>query len=98
VVLSRSFDAIVMAVMIFLQTGTENAVVANMARHLQAGGVLIAGFQVIPGRLAVQGYDEIAVGAGLALAERWSTWNRDAWDTASDYAVSVHGKKAIGPK
>ncbi|MEO9256065.1 MAG: class I SAM-dependent methyltransferase, partial [Tepidiformaceae bacterium] len=54
--LSHSFDAIVMAgnVMIFLQPGTENAVVTNMARHLQAGGVLIAGFQIIPGRLAVQ--------------------------------------------
>ncbi|MEX0800898.1 MAG: hypothetical protein WD379_06760 [Dehalococcoidia bacterium] len=33
---------------------------------------------------------QIAANAGLALAERWSTWDRDAWDTGNDYAVSVH--------
>ncbi len=90
--LDRSFDAIVMAgnVMIFLKPGTENAVVANMARHLGPNGVLIAGFQVMRDRLTIQRYDEIATGAGLALAERWSTWDRDAWGADSDYAVSVH--------
>ncbi len=90
--LSRSFDTIVMAgnVMIFLKPGTESIVVANMARHLQPHGSLIAGFQIMPDRLTVQRYDEIAANAGLALAERWSTWDRDAWDTSNDYAVSVH--------
>ena len=90
--LSRSFDAIVMAgnVMIFLKSGTESVVVANMARHLQPAGLLIAGFQIMRDRLTVQRYDEIAANAGLALAERWSTWDRDAWDTGNDYAVSVH--------
>ena len=90
--LSRSFDAIVMAgnVMIFLKPGTESVVVANMARHLQPDGLLIAGFQIMRDRLTVQRYDEIAANAGLALAERWSTWDRDAWDTGNDYAVSVH--------
>jgi SAM-dependent methyltransferase len=90
--LSRSFDVIVMAgnVMIFLKPGTESVVVANMARHLQPDGLLIAGFQIMPDRLTVQRYDEIAANAGLALAERWSTWDRDAWDTGNDYAVSVH--------
>ena len=90
--LSRSFDAIVMAgnVMIFLKAGTESVVVANMARHLQPDGLLITGFQIMRDRLTVQRYDEIAANAGLALAERWSTWDRDAWDTGNDYAVSVH--------
>ena len=90
--LSRSFDAIVMAgnVMIFLKPGTESVVVANMARHLQPDGLLIAGFQIMRDRLTVQRYDEIAANAGLALAERWSTWDRNAWDTGNDYAVSVH--------
>src|SRR3990172_9346408 len=90
--LARSFDAILMAgnVMIFLKPGTESVVVANMARHLQPDGLLIAGFQIMRDRLTVQRYDEIAANAGLALAERWSTWDRDAWDTGNDYAVSVH--------
>ena len=94
--LSRAFDAIVMAgnVMIFLEPGTESAVVANMARHLRPGGLLIAGFQIMPDRLSIPRYDEIAANAGLALAERWSTWDRDAWDTGGDYAVSVHKRLA----
>ena len=96
--LARSFDAVVMAgnVMIFLTPGTERAVVANMARHLRPGGLLIAGFQIMPGGMTIQSYDEIAGLAGLALAERWSTWDGDPWDAASDYAVSVHRRSAGG--
>ena len=94
VYLARSFAAAVMAgnVMIFLTPGTERAVVENIARHLQPGGFLIAGFQIMPGRLTIQRYDEIADLAGLSLVERWSTWDRDAWHAESDYAVSVHSE------
>ena len=90
--LARSFDAVVMAgnVMIFLSPGSEPAVVANIARHLRPGGLLIAGFQIMPGQLTIERYDEIAGLAGLALTERWSTWDRDTWDEGHDYAVSVH--------
>src|SRR3990170_2814283 len=79
--LGRSFDAVVMAgnVMIFLAPGSEPAVVSNMARHLKPGGLLIAGFQIVPGQLTVERYDAIAGLAGLALAERWSTWDRGTW-------------------
>jgi len=93
--LARSFDAIVMAgnVMIFLDPGTEGLVVANMACHLQPDGVLIAGFQIMSDRLTVQRYDEIAAAGGLVLAERWSTWARDASAMDSDYAVSVHKRR-----
>lgn len=97
--LARSFDVVVMAgnVMIFLTPGTEDAVVANMARHLRLGGVLIAGFQIMRGQMTIQRYDEIATRVGLVLAERWSTWNREVWDTGSDYAVSVHRKVQATP-
>ena len=90
--LGRSFDAVVLAgnVMIFLAPGSETSVVANMARHLRPGGLLIAGFQIMPGQLTIERYDEIADLAGLAFAERWSTWDRDSWDTRHNYAVSVH--------
>jgi len=93
--LGRSFDAIVMAgnVMIFVEPGTEAAVMANMARHLAAEGMLVAGFQVMPGRLAIGRYDEIAADAGLVLSERWSTWDCDAWVAGGNYAVSVHRKE-----
>ncbi len=90
--LGRTFDAIVMAgnVMIFVTPGTEQEVVANMQRHLRSGGILIAGFQLQPDRLTLEAYDALAAGAGLALAERWSTWNRQPWTAGADYAVSVH--------
>jgi SAM-dependent methyltransferase len=90
--LGRAFDAIVMAgnVMIFLAPGTEGQVVANMARHLAPGGMLIAGFQLQPGRLSLEQYDGFAEAAGLALAERWATWHRDEWSPGGNYAVSVH--------
>jgi len=95
--LGRSFEAAVLAgnVMIFLAPGSEQDVVTNLARHLQPGGLLIAGFQIMPGRLSIERYDEIADQASMALAERWSTWDRDAWDAASGYAVSVHRKVAV---
>jgi SAM-dependent methyltransferase len=88
----RHFDAIVMAgnVMIFLTPGTEGAVVANLSRHLAHGGVLIAGFQLMPRRLTIERYDAMAAAAGLTLAERWSTWDCDPWDAGCTYAVSVH--------
>ena len=97
--LGRSFDVAVMAgnVMIFLTPGSEQAVVANLARQLAPGGLLIAGFQILPGRLTIERYDEIASLADLALAERWSTWDRDAWDERHDYAVSVHRKDTSSP-
>ena len=90
--LGRTFDAILMAgnVMIFLTPGTEGAVLANMARHLAPDGRLIAGFQLGPGRLSLPRYDELAAQAGLALSERFATWDRDPWVEGGGYAVSVH--------
>jgi len=90
--LGRRFDAIVMAgnVMIFLEPDTEDAVLANLARHLSPGGVLIAGFQLQPGRLTLSRYDDLASVAGLVPAERWATWDCDPWVAGGEYAVSVH--------
>ena len=92
--LARAFDAIVMAgnVMIFLAPSTEAAVVANMARHLAPGGVLIAGFQLMPGRLTLARYDECCTAAGLTLADRYATWDAGPFTTPANYAVSAHRK------
>ena len=98
--LQRKFDVVVMAgnVMIYLAPGSEGAVVANMARHLAAGGWLVAGFQLLAlraGCLSLQHYDAIASAAGLQLAQRWATWDRVPWRAGGDYAVSVHRSGAI---
>jgi SAM-dependent methyltransferase len=88
----RRFDTIVMAgnVMIFLAPGSEPAAIMNLARHLAPGGLLVAGFQLLPGKLSLRAYDQFATQAGLALVERWATWDRQPWSPGSDYAVSVH--------
>ena len=59
--LGRTFECIVMAgnVMIFLAPGTEQAVVSNLARQLAPGGLLIAGFQIMRGRLPIEQYDAL---------------------------------------
>lgn len=87
----RRFDIVVAAgnVMIFLEPGSEGAVVANLARLMAPGGALVAGFQ-LDGHLALDDYDDHCRRAGLVLAERWATWDREPWLDASPYAVSVH--------
>ncbi len=89
--LGRTFDVVVMAgnVMIFLEPGTEAAVVAALAGHLAPGGALVAGFSLQPGRLDLAGYDRHAAAAGLALEGRWATWDFQPF-AGGDYAVSVH--------
>ncbi len=91
--LGRVFDVVVAAgnVMIYLAPGTEGDVVAAMARHLRAGGLLVAGFQLDPGRLDLATYDaHAAAAAGLELSDRWATWDRGPFVAGGSYAVSVH--------
>jgi len=89
--LGRDFDLVALAgnVMIFLTAGSEATVIANLARHLRPAGMFVAGFALQAGRLDLATYDRLARGVGLELAQRWSTWERQAF-TGGDYAVSVH--------
>ena len=89
--LGRHFDVVVMAgnVVLFTPPGTEAGVVAACADHLDEGGLLVAGFQLGRG-YALGTFDEHAAAAGLALAERWSTWDRAPFGAGAGYAVSVH--------
>jgi SAM-dependent methyltransferase len=91
----RHFDAVVMAgnVMIFVVPGTEGAVLRRVAAHVRTGGLVVAGFQLIAGRLSLERYDELAAAAGLTLAERFATWDRKPWSSGGDYAVSVHRRE-----
>ena len=86
------FDIVVAAgnVMIFVVPGSEPAVVANLARCLVTGGLLVAGFQ-LDRQLGIEGYDAAAAGAGLRLVDRWATWERAEY-RGGDYAVSVHAR------
>lgn len=92
--LDRQFDVVVMAgnVMIFVALGTESAVVANVARFVRPGGVLVAGFQTNCGYTA-NAYDTHCRAAGLTKEARYATWQADPegeGEDASTYAVNVH--------
>jgi SAM-dependent methyltransferase len=98
--LGRTFDLVLLAgnVMLFVPEGTESTVVANMARHVAAGGRLVAGFSLAGSPVAGIGlaeYDAFCVDAGLELIDRWATWDGDPYpgesaDRPVDYAVSIH--------
>lgn len=89
---AASFDVVVLAgnVMIFVEPGTEAAVITNLAPTLVPGGALLAGFQLRPDRISLADYDRYCAEAGLVLTERWSTWQKDPWSITDDYAVSLH--------
>jgi SAM-dependent methyltransferase len=89
--LGRTFDVVVMAgnVPLFTPPGTEAELVAGVARHVAPGGLLVAGFSLDRG-YGVADYDAHAAAAGLTLAERFATWDRQPWVDGATYAVSVH--------
>jgi SAM-dependent methyltransferase len=95
--LARRFDVVVLAgnVPLFTPAGTQDALVRSCAAHVAPGGVLIAGFQLDRG-YTLAAFDASCTTAGLALAERWSTWDREPFTEPNDYAVSVAGRPASG--
>ena len=89
--LGRTFDVVVMAgnVPLFTPEGTQAALVAGCARHLDPGGTLITGFQ-LDRHYGLAEYDDHCRRAGLERVERWATWARDPFVEGGGYAVSVH--------
>ncbi len=86
------FAAVVAAgnVMIFVARGTEADVVANLAARLRPGGLFVAGFQVLAGRLTIDEYDAHCAAAGLEPVAHWATWDRAPLAKRVDYVVAVH--------
>lgn len=93
------FDLVVMAgnIVPLLAEGTVPAAMASLAALLAPEGLLVAGFGLDPRHLPpgcpvtpLEEYDDACRAAGLVLRERYSTWDRDAFDPAAGYAVSVH--------
>ncbi len=89
--LDRTFDVVVMAgnVVLFTTAGTEASLVAGCARHVGPGGALVAGFQLGRG-YDLGAYDDHCRAAGLALVDRWATWDRRPFPGDGSYAVSLH--------
>ena len=94
--LGRRFDVVVLAgnVPLFCEPSRRAALVASCAAHVETAGVMIAGFGLDGrhgyGRYELSDFDLACSQSGLRLAERWSSWDRGAFDEGSAYAVSVH--------
>lgn len=88
--LGRTFDVVAMPgnVMPFCRSTDRPAIIATCAVHLAPGGALVAGFSLAA--CPLDAYDACCDAAGLELAERWATWERDPSTGDDDYAVSVH--------
>lgn len=84
-----SYDLIVAAgnVMVFLEPGTEAAVVQRLAEHLVPGGLLVSGWRT--DRLAVPTYDGWVAAAGLEPVVRHATWDGAPWTDDADWCVAV---------
>jgi 2-polyprenyl-3-methyl-5-hydroxy-6-metoxy-1,4-benzoquinol methylase len=89
--LGRRFDVVVMAgnVPLFTPPGTQAALVAGCARHLEAGGALVAGFELERG-YSLDDYDRDTAAAGLTLEARYATWDCEPFVPGGRYAVSIH--------
>jgi len=94
----ETFDLVVAAgnVIPLLAPGTEASVVAALARRLAPGGRLVTGFGLDAAHLplaqapfTLAAYDAWCAGAGLALADRFATWDRRPF-TGGGYSVSIH--------
>ena len=93
-----SIDLAVLAgnVLLFTAPGTEAAVVAAVAATVRPGGLVVAGFQLRASGYGIDALDAAAGAAGLALVERWATWDRQPWTATAGYQVSVHRRAGIG--
>lgn len=91
--LPRRYQLVAMPgnVMLFCKAEARADIVANLARHLEPNGLLVAGFGLEgqPGSITLAEYDSVCMSCELALVDRFATWARAPYDGGT-YAVSVH--------
>jgi SAM-dependent methyltransferase len=90
--LGRRFDLVLLAgnVVPYIAAESRAAAIAACARHLEPGRRLVSGFALRDGWPTLADYDGWCSAAGLALAERFGTWDREPLAEKPRYAVSVH--------
>jgi SAM-dependent methyltransferase len=90
--LGRTFAVVVLAgnVLGFVDARRRAEAVASLARHVDAGGVLVSGCSLRAGWPTLDEYDGWCRAAGLDLQERSATWDGEPLGPDPDYAVSVH--------
>jgi SAM-dependent methyltransferase len=101
--LEPDFDLVVAAgnVIPLLAPGTEPTVVQQLAAVLRPGGLLVTGMGLDAAHLplpeatvTLTDFDDWCEQAGLALRERYATWDGARYEQGGGYAVSVHARSA----
>jgi 2-polyprenyl-3-methyl-5-hydroxy-6-metoxy-1,4-benzoquinol methylase len=84
------FDAAVMAgnVMLFVASGTEEAVLRRVAAHLVSDGFAVIGFAADRG-YELPDFDRHSGAAGLVVEQRFATWDLRPWRSDSAFSVTV---------
>jgi trans-aconitate methyltransferase len=89
--LADRFDLVVMAgnVIVFVEPGTEQAVVDRLAAHLVPGGLLVCGWRT--DRLALAAYQPLV--SALEPVARHATWEAAGWRDDADWCVAVDQRR-----
>jgi SAM-dependent methyltransferase len=84
------FDAAVLAgnVLVFVAPGSQAPVLARIAAHVRADGVVVAGFATDRG-YRVPDFERDCATAGLVLEHRFATWDLRPWHDDAPWVVSV---------
>ena len=81
-------------VMMFCRADDRAAIVGNLARHLDRRRVSwwpASRCSTTADALTLADYDAACTAAGLALVNRFATWDKAPYE-GGDYAVSVHSR------
>ncbi len=90
--IEETVDLVLLAgnLLVFVNPGTQGAVIANMAAMLAPGGLLVAGFgTAMATSPAVHDVRRWCSEAGLEPVAEWATWDGEPY-TGGDYLVSVN--------
>jgi 2-polyprenyl-3-methyl-5-hydroxy-6-metoxy-1,4-benzoquinol methylase len=89
--MGRQFDVVVLAgnVPLFCTVTTRSTLITACATHVAPGGSMVAGFQLDRG-FGLAEFDIACAAVGLALVDRWATWDGEPFIDRDTYAVSVH--------
>ncbi|MCW2770566.1 MAG: SAM-dependent methyltransferase [Aeromicrobium sp.] len=83
------FDLAVVAgnVMVFVAPGSERAVLTSLRSAVRPGGRIILGFAT-DRDLALESFDADVAATGLALEQRFATWDLEPWHDDANFAVT----------
>lgn len=90
--MAERFDIVVMIgnILNFCEPGAQTAIVQNLIRHLDGGGLLVSGWsqETLPGSYLADRFVDDATSAGAVHVSTWRNWDGDPFDDG-DYAVVV---------